>query len=315
MIQMWENAAFIDFLGVRVYAFGLYCALGTALGLIALALLLRNRQWKKGTAPLTGVLAMLCGFALSRLLFGGLDSSLGVQLPLYGMLMITGGGYSMIGALLGACLGAVLSARVTRQSPARLLDFLAPALMLFAAFERLGEGYIEDFGISRPLVYDFFKHTFLAVEGPYAWYLATYMLESLAALILAVLLLRDESQRRRPGDTFLLFLMLFGATQVVLESLRNDEHMRWSYVNLQQVFAFLTLSAGVVCQAARQWSKRHRLAIAALASVLMALLAGVALELIIYRTEISRYLLYAVFAAVMAVPVWLGVLLRREEKV
>ena len=36
MLQLWENAETEYFLGVKVYAFGLYCALGAALGLIAL---------------------------------------------------------------------------------------------------------------------------------------------------------------------------------------------------------------------------------------------------------------------------------------
>ena len=40
MTQMWEDAATTYFLGVRVYAFGLYAAMGCALGLIALALIL-----------------------------------------------------------------------------------------------------------------------------------------------------------------------------------------------------------------------------------------------------------------------------------
>ena len=314
MIRMWEDAETVYFLGVRVYAFGLYAALGAALGLIALALLLRRHHWEKGMAPLTGVLSIAGGFIVSRLFFGWLDNSLGAPLSFRGMLMVTGGGYSMMGALLGACLGALLAARIRKQNAARLLDFLAPALLLFIACERLGEGYIEDFGVSRPLEGELIKGSFLAVKGLYEWYLATYLLESFAALILALVLLRDENDKRRPGDTFLLFLLLFGASQVILESLRFDHHLRWSFVSLQEIIAFMLLAAGVLTAALRQIRKRRGLAIAALTALAVSLGVCIGLEFAIDRTEISRYLIYAVFLIAVSVPAYLGILLRREER-
>ena len=216
LIHMWEDAETIGILGVRMYAFGLYAAAGAALGLIALAWLLRRNRWEKGLAALTGVMSILCGFILARLFFGWLDNSMGQALSLRGMLLVTGGGYSMMGALIGACLGAVMAARIRKANAARLLDFLAPALLLFVCCERLGEGCIDDFGISRSLEGELFQGTFLAVKGLYASYLATYLLEALAALILAVILFLDEKEKRRAGNTFLLFLLLYGATQVLM---------------------------------------------------------------------------------------------------
>ena len=73
-----------------------------------------------------------------------MDESLGQTMPLWAMLQVNTGGYSMMGALIGASIGAVISAKLTKQSPARLLDFLTPCLLLFAACERLGEGCIEE---------------------------------------------------------------------------------------------------------------------------------------------------------------------------
>ena len=43
----------------------------------------------------------------------------------------------MMGALIGACRGGILAAWIAGQSPRRTLDFLAPALLLFVACERL----------------------------------------------------------------------------------------------------------------------------------------------------------------------------------
>ena len=310
---MWEDAATTYFLGVKVYAFGLFVALGMALALIALTMLLRRAKWPKGAAALTGALAISSGFIVSRLFFCFMDQGLGGPVPLKGVLLVTGGGYSMMGALLGACFGAVAAAKIMKQKPAALLDLLAPAFMLFVACERLGEGYIDDFGISRPLVSELLKGSFLAIEGDYDWALATYLIESFTALVLALILLKDVSKKeRRAGNTFILFLLLFGATQVILESLRFDQHMHISFVGLQQIIAVLLLAAGVIVLALRRMKDKPGMAIAALALLPVVGAVGVGLEFAIDRTTVNRFLLYAAFILLMAVPTALGIRLRKE---
>ena len=311
--RMWEDAVTTDFLGMQVYTFGLYAALGMALAMIALGMLLRRARWPKGAAALTGTLAIGCGFVVSRLFFCFMDQGLGGPVPLRGVLLVTGGGYSMMGALLGACIGAIAAAKIMKQSSAALLDLLAPAFMLFVVCERLGEGYIDDFGISRPLVSDLLKGSFLAIEGDYDWVLATYLIEAFVAFVLALVLLRDVSKKdRRAGNTFLLFLLLFGASQVILESLRFDQHMHLSFVGLQQVIAILLLAAGVIVLALRRMKDKRGMAIAALILLPVSAGIGVGLEFAIDRTTVNRFLLYAVFILVMAAPAALGVQLRKE---
>ena len=312
-IVMREDAVKVFFLGVEVYAFGLYVALGLVLALVVLALLMRKEKWRDGTAALTGVLAMGLGFAVSRLFFGLMDDSLGRIMPLWAMLRVHTGGYSMIGALLGACMGGILAARLMKKQPARLLDLLAPALLLFVACERLGEGYIEGFGVSRTLTDSLLEGTFLTVGGDYGWRLATYHLESFTALVLSLVLLWDLTRKRRAGDTFVLFLLLYGATQVLLESLRYDQHMTVkAFVKLQQIMDMMLLGAGVTILSVRNWKTRRGLALAAVIALGLAVGVGVAIEFMIDRTKISHYVLYLCFLADMAVPVWLGLRLRKE---
>jgi len=314
MIALREDAVKIFFLGVEVYAFGLYVAIGLALALVALALLTRRSHWKKETAPVAGLLGIIFGLALSRLLYGLLDEALGRVVPLWGMIRLETGGYSMIGALAGGCLGGMLAARLTGQDPVRMLDVLSPALLLFVACERLGEGYILDFGVSRTLTDGLLEGTFLAVENDGTWRLATYLLESFASLILSLILIRDLNEKRRRGDTFLLFLLLYGAVQTLLESLRYDQHMTViAFVKLQQVFAMALLGVAVILLALRRWNTRRKTAIAGMAAVVCAVGLGVAIEFMIDRTTISHYLLYLAFLAVIAAPTALGLALRKEE--
>ena len=308
-----EDAPKTVFLGVEVYSFGFHVALGLDLALILLAALLRKHKWKAGSAPLAGVLSMACGFVLSRLFFGFMDESLGQTMPLWAMLRVNTGGYSMMGALIGACIGGMIAAKITKQSPARLLDLLAPCLLVFAACERLGEGRIEEFGVSRFLSDELFKGTFLTVETDFGLRLNTFYLEAAVMAILAVVLLLDISPKRKVGDTFLLFLLLFGGAQILLESLRYDQHMTIkAYVKLQQVMAMMLLGTGIIVLALRCWRQKKALAVASLIAIPVCVGAGVGIEFMIDRTAVSHYLLYAAFLAVVGVLVFLGLKLRKE---
>ena len=311
MTVLREDAEKIWFLGVEVYAFGLYVCLGLALAMLVMGVLVRRGKgrWASGTAALTGVLSIGIGFLVSRLFFGLMDGIAGQPMPLWALVRFNSGGYSMIGALLGACMGAVLSARITRQSAPRLLDLLAPALLLFIACERLGEGHIEDFGVSRKLTVDLPESLFLVSDGR----LNTYLLESFSAVVLAIVLLRDLSMKRREGDTFLEFLLLFGAVQVLMESLRKDGHMTVNaFVRLEMILSMMLLGCGVIVLFIRSVKRRPALSWAALISVFAAVGLGVLIEFKIDRSQISHYLLYAAFIAVLAVPTALGMLLRKE---
>ena len=66
-----------------------------------------------------------------------------------------------------------------------------------------------------------------AVSGALEYRLATFMIQSMVALLLfaglsAYYLSKDPKGRRKDGDTALIFLLIYGASQVVLDSTRYD---------------------------------------------------------------------------------------------
>jgi len=309
--MMWDEAEKLSFLGMEVYSFGLYCAIGAALGIMVLFLLLLREKFKKGTAPLCALCMILGAFIGSRLLFCLLDQSLGGMMPLKGFFLMTAGGYSMAGALMGGVLGAALAGKISGQKAMRLSELAVPAMLLFVACERLGEGTLSEFGVSRPLLGDLLKGSFLAVEGEYDWYLATYLLESFAALLLSLIVIHDLGKKRRPGDSLLFSLILYGGVQTVMESLRYDRHMSFSFVGAQHVMAIAMLGVAVIILAARVMKKHRALAIFSIASIPLVAGLGIGLEFAIDRTEINRYLLYLVYVLLISVPMYLGIRLRK----
>ena len=164
----------------------------------------------------------------------------------------------------GAVLGAVIAARQTRQRSALLLDALAAPGALAIALCRLAE-YFSGEGIGMYVEDERFCFFPLAVCNQYEeWYWAIFLLEALAALVILGVLLR----RTRPaGDTARLFLILYSASQVLLESMRRDNFLRWLFVRVSQLTAALVM-AGLMLYALIQLVRAGRLRGAALRSTI-----------------------------------------------
>ena len=316
MLVLREDAVVTSIAGIQVYQFGLCAAIGALLAVLMLVILNKVKKQVPGAAALQSVLCLACGFILSRVLFGLLDASLGQVMPVWAMLRLNVGGYSLYGALAGACVGMWLAAKILRQRPAVFLDLLAPAFLAFVICERAGESCIDGFGWSRGIKSEFLHQPWLAVVDDYgSWYLMTWRLEIAIAAILLVILLIDVLKPHKAGHTFLKFMMLFGATQIIMESMRYDQHMTVrSFVRMEQIFSMVLLGVAVIILAVRQWNRHRGLALAGLISIPVVTAAAVAIEFAIDRTDISRLLLYAVFIILVAVPAALGFRLLKEDR-
>ncbi len=309
---MWEEAEFISILGMDVYAYGLFAALGALMMGVLLFALMARQKARPGAAALTLLCALICGAVGSKVVFALL--SFNVDVPLLGKLnprVFTGGGHAMMGALPGGFIGAFLAAKLMKEQPLKYLDVFSVAALAFVFFARLGEMYVEDFGVSRSLVYDFSARLPFAIAGEYDACFATWMLEAAAALILFVVLSCDMRRQKKPGQTFVLFLLLFGASQIIMESLRYDRHISYTFIRMQQVLTVLTLTGGLLYAAKRSGMGKKALL---LRTGMMLLITGIGLglEFAVDRTTINRYLLYLLYVALVSVPVCMGLKYRKK---
>ena len=92
-----------------------------------------------------------------------------------------------------------------------------------------------------------------AVSGAVEYRLATFMLQSLVALLLfaglSLFYIRGNRRGRlKDGDTCLIFLMIYGASQVVLDSTRYDSLFFRSngFVSVVQVLGALGLALAII---------------------------------------------------------------------
>ena len=315
-MNMWEEAPKTEIFGIQVYTFGLYWAIGAVCAVAAICLLCRAEKLKKGTGSLLSCLSIVCGIIVSRLTFCILDGIEAGWMPLPYWFNITTGGWTLFGAVFGALGGAWICAKITGESSSLLGDIVCCALPLAMAAERYSERMFELFNVSRQLRENGFpKNTFLAVSDPYysdVSYMATYLAGAIGCLILFLILVFFLTRSRREGDMRILFLLLCGAGGILLESLRYDHFLEFSFVRFEQVMAAILLVWGVIVAAGRN-RERKGLRIAAYVSLPVMIGTLIFIEFALDRSSWSHYLLYAMMTAALAMPVVLGVMLLRKR--
>lgn len=315
MYELFEDAAAFRLGGLTVYVYGLFVALGALSALLTLWAREKRLGLPSGSAALVTALALPFGFVLARGVYCLMDTNFQVVSSLKAALLLSGGGYAMSGALLGAVLAALLGAKIMKVKPGAALDALAPALLLFLMFARAGEGFTA-LGISRPLRDEVLKNTFLSRADDYDAYLNTFILESAAALILFFVSLALGKRETRPGHTALKTGLLFAASQVLFESLRYDQHLKYGFVGVQHVLSMVFLCAIVIALSTRALQAKKARALPVFSLAFLPVLVGllILIEFWIDRTDISRWLLYGAYILLLIVPVACGFQLDKGEK-
>ena len=242
---------------VTAYALGIVIAL--AMGLLLLGWTQKKNNLRAETAEIFALLALPLGLVGARLFYCLARLDYFIEAGLLEMLSIWHGGYALWGAVGGAVLAAILAARITGQSAVKLMDALAAPAALMIALGRLAEyfngegiGLMIDTETAAPIFQQFpFAVPHPQWEEP-CW--AIFLLEALAALVILGVLLARKSTR--PGDHAKLFLILYCASQILLESLRADNFLHWTrvFIRVSQLTAVLVLAGMMFCTLAR-WCK------------------------------------------------------------
>lgn len=167
------------------------------------------------------------------------------------------GGFALMGAFAGCALAAVLLrlVRLSRSLP-EMLDAMCLGGAAGIAVGRLAcffnasdRGQIIEGMTELPWVYPVIN----TVSGATEYRLATFVIQAMVTgvifLALAVFFLLGKDGKRRNGDVTLIFLLCYGASQVILDSTRYDSLFFRSngFVSIVQVLGALAL--GLACVA------------------------------------------------------------------
>lgn len=260
-----------------VYYSGIVLALA-ALGSVSLLLALRRKQGKDLTGvALLALLSLLLALPLSRLVHWYCNSE---QYASFAAAMTdySSGSYSSLGVAAAVLFSALLlrALGVLRDLPA-VLDCVAPAGALALCIGRMACLFSSVDRSKFTLQGEFFRRLPFMVSstlpsGGTEWRIATFALESITCGIMcAVFLLLFTRLRTVPryqkewknGNVFLLFIGLYGAVTLVLDSTRYDAlYFRSNgFVSITQIFCLASLLLGTVlysvrsiqCRGLRKW--------------------------------------------------------------
>lgn len=163
------------------------------------------------------------------------------------------GGYALMGVFLGCFLAAVLVRLLgIGNNLPRMLDAMSMAGAAGIAVGRLAcfysaadRGQIVQTITGLPWVYPITN----TVSGLVEYRLATFVIQALVtAVIFGGLIVLSLSRKRRDGDLAMLFLLFYGASQVVLDSTRYDSlYFRSNgFVSIVQVMSAVALAGTTV---------------------------------------------------------------------
>ncbi len=218
--------------------YGALAALSLAVLLAVSFLTLRKKGAGYEAFIRLAVLAIPLAFLGSRITF--CLSNLAYYLETIGdpalMLKVWEGGASMTGAMIGVILAALLAAKWSNLPAGTMLDAVAFGMPAALVIERLAEPLCE-MGWGKYLQSPAFNFMAGLTQGMHP----VFAYEAIVAAVIGVaMIVYFRKHKAAGGDALGFFLVLYGCSQTVLESLRNDGHMKViHFVRINQVAAIV----------------------------------------------------------------------------
>lgn len=251
MFQIW---------GLPVYAYSFFIIVGYIVCLL-------YGWWqakKQGLDPVnaidTSVWIFISGFIGARILYVIVSWRFFLEHPL-DIIKIWNGGFVFYGGFFGAIVGALIFMRVRRLPYGIWIDLLTPVAMLCLVFGRIGcflngccyGSFAPDlpWAVTYPP-----SHASLGLLQVPVHPAPIY--ESLACLLITVILIVRMPRKRFAGEIFWLMALLYSLARFTIEFFRGDPRGSVPYINLStsQTISVVTGTTAAVFLA-RGWLKKR----------------------------------------------------------
>lgn len=307
-----EGILLFEIFGAKVYAYGAVLSLSVLLAVGLMHFYCFPRLYAASSDRPCAVMLTLCilPFALigARLVYcltrlNGVISDLG---PAF-IPRLWFGGYSIVGALLGGTLGAWLYARRKKLDFARLLDAAVPGVLLVIAIARGAEAFTNQ-GLGDILDSEALCFFPFGVGDEWGdFYIPVFFWEALAALCILLYALLRQKKGQMDG-TALMALLFLCASQVFLESLREDDSIRFGFVRFNQLVSVAGI-LGITLLLAHQKKTPRAVLTKRLIVFFVLVVLMIGIEFALDKTMLNHVFLYAVMIASLAICCWMAITL------
>ena len=336
-VSYGEMDIYFDPVGPAVTAYAVCIAAGAALAIILTALLakLRGRCAVNGAALalVSGAFGLVCSHLLfCAVRWSYIVNGLGSTAAFLGQFWQ--GGYTMYGAIFGGLLGAWIYALAARQKLSGVMDAVVPGMAVLLMLGRFAERYtlqgmgkyidlaasgdipLLGYDISQIMANEPMSYLPFALKDDWGGFsMIVYNYEAIFAGIALLVMLIQMICRAPAGRMAETGITLIGLSQIILESWRMDECVRFGFVRLNMILSAVTLAAVLVLRIVRVSRSVGFRMWSILRTVLLLLGAGVIIliEFALDKSTINNSLLYAVMA-LMLVMMGCSVLIRDGRK-
>lgn len=265
-IANWEVDVYSEFIGPVLTSYGMWLAAAAAIGILWTA----YRYHRQGRSFVEGaMLAVGCGAAAlicSHLLYclvnwNFINNTLGTmseENPLTPMKMLIQpwlGGYTMYGAIFGGILAAFIWALVSRHPFSRVMDAIIPGMLVLIMLGRYAETYTAQ-GLAADRVKEALHMLPFNTNQVDEWDYVTpvmqvFAYEAAAAGLALIAALEVRGSRAPAGRAAETGLAIVSAAQVMLDSWRNDELIKFGFVRLNMIMAAMVLAFILVTRMVR----------------------------------------------------------------
>ena len=292
--------------GLYITRYSVMIAAGAALAIVLMAWLgLRRKHCLAdclGLALASGACALLCSHWLFCALRWEYILNDLWESPWF-LLQFWKGGYTMYGAILGGLLGAALYAKARKLPVAHAVDMLIPAMALLLVFGRSAECFTSQ-GMGTEVANQALGMLPFGQADewdPSMMRVRVYVYEALAAgaalLASLVMCLQRKVPAGRAAETG---LTIISAAQVLLDSWRGDELIRFGFVRLNMIMAAVMLAMLMALRVWRSVKSGHGVKPWTIIRVVLLLLGAAAVLIVEFGLDgkmgitASNTLLYAI---------------------
>ncbi|MFC0273943.1 prolipoprotein diacylglyceryl transferase [Metabacillus herbersteinensis] len=169
------------------------------------------------------------------------------------------GGLAMHGVLLGTVLTFIVFSKIRDISFWKLVDILAPSLILGQAIGRWGN-FINQEAHGGPVSREFLERLYLPdfiinqmyIEGTY--YHPTFLYESVWNFCGFVFLMFLRKMNLRRGELFLTYIIYYSIGRFFIEGMRTDSLMLTEHLRIAQVMSIILILVAILIT----WYRRKK---------------------------------------------------------
>jgi len=149
------------------------------------------------------------------------------------------GGIAIYGALIGGIITTYIYCKIKKIDFLNLLDFIAPSLAIAQSIGRWGNFInVEAYGIETKMPW----RMGIFENGVYKEVHPTFLYESLATLIIFIILSKKSKKRRFEGEIFYLYIIMYSFIRFFIEGIRIDSLMLYN-VRISQILSIVLFVA------------------------------------------------------------------------